>query len=134
MDIELERFCYHPEGVLGKFILGESVVYTIERPWLNNVPYLSCIPEGEYKALPYSSEKYPDTYEVKDVPGRSKILFCHIGNFPEDVQGCFALGRELWDDRIAVRDSGSAMRRFRELLEGVEQINLTIKSFKPTIP
>ena len=53
-------------------------------------------------ALPYSSERFPDTFEVQDVPGRSLILFCHVGNFAKNVQGCFALGLRPMGDRVAV--------------------------------
>ena len=134
MNIILERLCYHPKGTLGKFTLDQYELYTIERPWQNNEPYESCIPEGNYICEPYSSKKYPDTFEVMDVPGRTKILFCHIGNFPDDVQGCFALGMSVMGDRVAVSNSAIAMKKFRELTKGVKQIDLTVASYYPEYP
>jgi hypothetical protein len=134
MNILVERICYHPEGVLGKFLLGAHELYTVERPWINNEPYVSCIPEGEYLALPYSSEKYPDTFELQNVPGRTKILFCHIGNYPKNVQGCFALGTDVWDDRIAVKNSGSAIKIFKELTKDEETLNVSVVNYSPEYP
>ena len=52
---------------------------TYELPWRDNQKSISCIPAGEYICRRYSSEKYKDTFEVTDVPGRSYILF-HVGN------------------------------------------------------
>ena len=134
MNIVVERLCYHPKGVLGRFHIKDQEFYTIERAWVNNEPYISCIPEGNYIALPYSSEKYPDTFEVMEVPNRTKILFCHKGNYPHNVQGCFALGLSVWDDRIAVQSSKAAMEKFRELTKGVEEIQLSVGSYFPEYP
>lgn len=54
-------------------------IYTLERPWKDNASNVSCIPSGIYTCRPYSSPKYPDVYEVTNVPKRDHILF-HSGN------------------------------------------------------
>ena len=48
IEVELKRFCYHPEGTLGVIELAGETFYSIERPWLNNAPNVSCIPVGNY--------------------------------------------------------------------------------------
>ena len=53
---------------------------TLERPWVNNEPEISCIPEGEYICFKRLSQRAKGmTFEVGGVPGRSAILF-HPGN------------------------------------------------------
>jgi len=38
--------------------------YTVERPWLNNTPFKSCIPAGNYILEMHASEKYPGCYAM----------------------------------------------------------------------
>ncbi len=126
LELTVTRFAYHPLGTMGFFHLNGKRLWTIERPWINNAPNISCIPEGIYTAFPYSSERFPDTFEVQDVPGRSLILFCHVGNFAKNVQGCFALGLRPMGDRVAVASSRDAMEIFRAETADVDQIALTV--------
>lgn len=52
-----------------------------------------CIPAGTYAVtISHSPHLGYDTPEVMNVPGRSNIRI-HIGNFPEDVLGCLAVGQ-----------------------------------------
>jgi len=89
---------YHDIGssVPGRtFNLGSEKLFechTVERPWANNAPNISCIPEGEYTMRPrrYYRGGY-DTWEICDVPGRSYIMF-HSANVPSDLEGCIGVG------------------------------------------
>lgn len=114
MVILLERFCYHPEGTLGLLTVGDEEFYTVERPWEQNLPRISCIPEGEYEMKRRKSPKFGWCWEVKDVPNRTYILF-HSANFPDELQGCIAPGMALMTDRIAVSRSRDAMKEIEEL-------------------
>lgn len=73
-------------------IEGEHFCYTLEDPWINNAPNISCIPEGQYfvKLLysPHFGRPYP---HILGVPGRSGILI-HSGNTDSDTQGCVLVG------------------------------------------
>ena len=93
--ITLERFAYTPVGTFGRFTLPEFQCYSVERPWRNNAPRESCIPEGQYKLIKgrFHRGNY-DCYELQSVPGRSLIKI-HRGNTMEDVVGCIALGSHL---------------------------------------
>lgn len=87
---------------------------TVERPWANNAPYVSCIPEGSYVLLQRTFYRAGyETLELQDVPDRSHILI-HKGNTPADVQGCIALGdrRGTLENLWAVLGSGIAFDRF----------------------
>lgn len=94
-DLILERFCFAPNGTFGKIQLSEALIYTVERPWANNIPSVSCIPNGLYICRPrrFFRGGY-DAIEVTGVPGRSHILF-HKANLPTEVEGCIAPASSL---------------------------------------
>lgn len=114
IDIELKRFAYHPEGTLGVIDVQGERFYTVERPWLDNAPNVSCIPEGNYEVAWRDSPRFGETYHIKDVQDRTYILI-HVANFPKDVQGCIGLGTGLMGDRVAVSNSRKAIAKFEEL-------------------
>ena len=64
---------------------------TLENPWLNNEPYISCIPSAIYECQRINSPRFGNTFEVIDVPERTHILF-HWGNYEKDTLGCILLG------------------------------------------
>lgn len=128
----LERFGYMPFGTYGKlkFPTGE-VFYTVERPWLDNTPSLSCIPEDTYAlGLRYSpvvnktsGGEFKEGWEVLDVPDRTYIML-HPGNWPTDTQGCIAVGDKLVvmhrsqnDWLPAVSNSRSTFKKVMGLLD-----------------
>lgn len=116
-QIELQRFCYHPEGTLGVIKLGSQVFYTIERPWLKNAVNVSCVPVGSYDLRWRESPRFGWTWELQEVPDRSYILI-HVANFPSDIEGCIGLGMQLMGDRIAVGRSKDAIREFELFTKG----------------
>ena len=128
--IEVFRYAYHPVGTMGFFDLDGHRLYTIERPWLNNKPYESCIIEGIYTANSYASEKYPFSFELQEVPNRSVILFCHVANYPKDVQGCFGVGMQPMEDKIAVAQSRNACTLFEKILKDETQLVLNVQPWK----
>ena len=119
LDVELKRFAYHPKGTLGVIDVAGERFYTIERPWLDNKPNVSCIPEGKYRMGWRESPRFGETWHVKDVAERTWILI-HAANYPKDVQGCIGLGTGLMGDRIAVSNSRKAVAQFEELTKEIE--------------
>lgn len=79
-------------GVLD--IDGIPFCVTCELPWKDNAPRRSCIPTGTYECKSYTSAKYPNVWQVMDVPNRDKILI-HQGNTINDIQGCILVGRSF---------------------------------------
>lgn len=130
MRIALERFAYTPIGTLGRLTVGDTTLYTVERPWLSNKQNVSCIPQGHYQCERYSSQRYPDTWEIVGVPARSLILF-HAANFPHEVQGCIGLGLSMMGERVAVAHSRSAVEKFNELTAGATHLELIVGQFMP---
>lgn len=131
--VVLERFSDDGKQTLGELVVlkdGKKIFEckTLELPWRNNKVQESCIPPGEYKAVPYSSSKYPNVYEITNVPGRSKILF-HWGNYRSHTLGCILLGEAHVDinrDKLAdVVNSREAVDGFRSAI-GKESFMVTI--------
>jgi len=88
----------------------------------------SSIPAQQYDCLRYSSDRYPDTFQVMNVPDRHKILF-HAGNFAENTEGCILLARKFGVIKSgrAILNSGETFKQFMEIMEGVEEFHLTIR-------
>lgn len=125
MKLILKRHSYHPLCTLGWLFIGAERFATVEKPWINNEPFKSCIPEGDYKLARYSSEKFPNVFEIKDVPNRSYILI-HIGNSADDVAGCVAVGRYPSQYGLTVQQSRVAMERVRYLLRKEKDNTISI--------
>jgi hypothetical protein len=120
--LSLERFCYSPTGVFGSMMVDGAMLWTVERPWLDNARWISCIPAGTYRCGPrrYFRGGY-DAIEVRDVPGRSFILF-HKANLPEQLGGCIAPASRLGCLRgqWAGLGSGAAFELLMDVVGGRE--------------
>jgi hypothetical protein len=104
--------------VLGTLIANGQVFYTLERPWLNNKPDVSCIPTGFYKCryqAKSNNGKLSNVYAIKDVPDREGVLI-HIGNFVHESKGCILLGLGREPENQKVINSGIAMAKFIEIM------------------
>lgn len=116
-------------GALGALRIGKKLFCaTLEPATQDNIPNHSCIPPGQYVCKRYYSKKFGDTFEVKNVPNRTYILF-HPGNTIHDTNGCIILGitwGQLAGDR-AVLNSGKTFDLFMEQFNGLDKFILTIK-------
>ena len=123
MKLILERNYFNDAtiGVLRIEGKDNPIWFTIERPDLNNQNNISCIPEGTYKVAPYSSDKFPDVWEVKDVLNRTKILI-HQANWAHDLEGCIGVG-----------DSLCYIKYGAEYKKSVSNSKKTIQAIKNTI-
>lgn len=92
---------------------GQVLCHTFELPWRDNLPEKSCIPPGEYAVIKSSSEKFAQSFYVKNVPFRSGILI-HPGNSINDTRGCILPGLDCV--RSGVLNSRQAMDRLYEFL------------------
>lgn len=128
-EVLIERFAHTPMGVFGVLSVDGFECYTVERPWLDNKPRESCIPEGVYRLElgMYNRGGYP-AYEIMNVPDRSLIKM-HIANNMNDVIGCVGFGSKLgyYESLWSVIDSGGAMKKFMAAMDG-EDGQIIIKS------
>ena len=90
MNPELIR-TYYPQGTNGVLLHNGAVICsTIELPWKNNEPRISCIPEGKYGLVKRYSPHHQWHFELKDVPGRQLILIHPANDAIHELQGCIA--------------------------------------------
>lgn len=116
---------YGTRGVLR--IDKELFCVTLELPWKMNQRDISCIPTGTYEVEYVNSLHFGLSYEVKDVPGRSNILF-HRGNTVRDTNGCILLGRKYqwFNGTRAVMQSSRTLGDFVERMAGSPKSLLTV--------
>lgn len=123
----LDRYAYLHNGTAGVLTVEGQSFATVEKPWINNEQFRSCIPEGTYAVKRYSSARFPDTWEIQDVEGRARILI-HAGNSPKDVEGCIAVGMAEDDrDPLWVVGSIPAMNELRKILP--DEFDLIIRPY-----
>ncbi len=91
---------------------------TIERPWLENTPFVSCVPEGTYDIQldRYHAEDYP-AYELLNVVGRTEIKI-HAANVSNELAGCIAPGLDetFMKSRWAISSSKATLAQFMEMM------------------
>ncbi len=93
MILKLTRVASSSKGTFGVITIDDvPFCVTCEDPWNNNERMISCIPPGVYPCAKFNGTKFKDVWEVKNVPGRSAILF-HAGNTINDTHGCILVGR-----------------------------------------
>lgn len=117
--VRLNRAWQDSRATIGMLTIeGEEhdPIFTLENP-LRKTSVDSIIPPGIYICSPYSGSKYKDVYIVKDVPGRSAILF-HWGNTEKDTEGCIllGLGAGMMGNAPAVTSSKVAFQLFASLI------------------
>ena len=127
MRARLTRFETGDQGTMGILEAPGFECRTMELPWRDNQPNISCIPPGKYQCqVRYSRRFQKEFYGIKHVPGRSWILF-HAGNVAGDKakglashsEGCILLGDRhgKLQGQDAVLLSRPTVRRFMEHME-----------------
>ena len=137
MHLELIRYAAFPDRTLGAVrIDGGQKYYTVERPWLDNAPFVSCIPDGVFSMRRHDSPKFKKmqdrhdgehTWEIYGVPNRSVILF-HTANYADELHGCVGLGRIVMANLAGVADSRAAAAEFYSATLGVTESTIEIKT------
>jgi hypothetical protein len=127
----LERRAYLPKGTFGQLHFPEGqTIWTLENPWKNNVPFVSCIPEGLYGLTRDTfKDRYPNYRIVNPPPGRWGIEI-HRGNNIEHTSGCILVGMDL-GSQWNIMNSEEAMDWTMELLEDTPHPLLYISHFQP---
>ena len=128
----------HPKYTRGKLTVDNGFTCdTLELPWLNNAPQVSCIPVGTYKVIPRTSPKYGNHLHVTGVSGRDLILI-HWGNYAAsankktgtpDIKGCILVGYGYADlDGDGLPEIVNSKKAFKALMLACpDGFELTIK-------
>lgn len=106
----LRRFRSDDIGTFGTLELDGHVFFTVERPWEDNKPFKSCIPEGEYSLVPHESNKYGNVLAIvnndmgvthyEEPSSVRYACLIHTANYPHDVEGCIGLGDNYTNDMV----------------------------------
>lgn len=130
---------YTPWGTYGRIFTWESkrlVCCTVERPWLDNKPNVSCIPHGSYRLVYTKSPKFGMRFHLENkaigvtlkAPGERTHIMLHAANVPSELEGCIApvsylcvMGREPGG-----AESTAALRRLETLLAADQENTITI--------
>lgn len=126
--LTLKRVSHNIEGTYGVLLFNnEPLLVTLENPWLENAKTISCVLSGQYICTPYSSSRFPHTFEVINVPNRTNILF-HKGNTMDDTRGCILTGTRFGrlNHKSAVLDSRGAFQRFINLVGSWDKFALNV--------
>jgi hypothetical protein len=94
MNLEVKRKVFTEKSVIGDLLVnGEPAGVTLEPPKRDEKP--CAIPVGTYDVhIRFSPKHNRMLPHVDDVPGFSEIEI-HIGNFPQDTEGCLLVGTEV---------------------------------------
>lgn len=118
MTVKLHRSIQNEHGTFGVLSMeGKPLCVTLELPWKQNKPKVSCIPEGIYHCVPHSGQRFSNVWRLLDVPGRDSILI-HAGNTVDDIQGCILVGMSFGEikGKPAVLQSQDALDMLRRKL------------------
>lgn len=128
----LLRQAYTENETIGAIYFEDSrVCYTLEPPWKDNRPNISCIPLGRYEVgymRASSSGKYKDVYWVQGVKDRGGILI-HKGNLATHTLGCILPGVIVSQigGKTAVLNSAKALRDIHSIVNR-ERFTLHVKN------
>jgi len=90
MELVLTRR-YHADGTNGTLYLNQQLqCYTIELPWKDNQPKVSCIPEGRYRLRKRYSHRFKHHILIEGVAGRAYILIHPANDAQKELRGCIA--------------------------------------------
>lgn len=128
---------YFQNGTNGKLeYQGKLICHTIELPWKDNTPKISCIPEGEYFLTKRYSRKFGWHLELLQVHNRSLILFHPANDAKQELQGCIAPVTKLSGPGIGSM-SRVAFTKLKNLVYPIlnqnENVLLLVQSLKPKL-
>lgn len=124
--MQIVRYVTNPRATIGK--VPSLSLFSLENPWRGNGKD-SSIPAGKYRCVRVVSPKFGDTFEITNVPQRSKILF-HAGNTEKDTLGCILLGMST-DNAASIGHSRAAFQKFMLRYSGVDEFDLEITEQYP---
>ena len=127
-------------STIGKLhVDSKFICYTLERPWLDNEPNVSCVPAGNYRMKPHTSPSKGKTYYLRSLdddsvklfgPAKRTHILLHPGNTIEDSAGCILVGDSygIIDGQIAVMNSKKTFERILNLFKW-RDFNLEIERY-----
>jgi hypothetical protein len=125
VDFKLSRLNRTDKWIIGTLESNDFKLATLENPWLDNEPYISCIPHGPYECQRVDSPRFGNTFKILNVLNRTEILF-HWGNFEKDTLGCILLGMYSLPEKDMIANSRKAFGHFIKHTSDVDSLTLEI--------
>lgn len=129
--IRVKRFLNAPDdnGTFGFISIDgfDDRWFSMERPWKENKPNVSCIPLGTYEARHgtfAAGGGYPDL-ELVHVPAR-KFIEIHAANYANQLKGCIAPGTTFSMSDWSLRNSRKALRDILKVIGGDQDIEVVV--------
>ena len=118
--IILTRFAYLEDCTLGHMILPNGAhLYSIERPWFDNEPFVSCIPDGVYPLEWDATGRILNVPRLRNTEPRTQINI-HAANYASQLHGCIAPGLGYDLGKRMVTNSKKAMALLMEWINPAE--------------
>ena len=130
MKLEIIRSCF-PGGTNGTININDQFFcHCIELPWLDNMPLLSCIPEGSYRIVCRYSLRHKAHLLLKNVPGRALILIHPANDARAELRGCIAPVSAITGQGKGSGSRAAFNRLLKRVTEAMEAgpVFITIKS------
>ena len=133
MELELIR-CYYTKGTNGLlYINNRFMCYTIELPWKDNQPRISCIPEGTYALTKRYSPKFKQHLLVQEVEGRDVILIHPANDALKELKGCIAPVTILTGEGKGSQSRIALQKIITPVLKSLERKETILLTIKPKI-
>jgi len=123
-------------GTFGKLQCGVHSFATVEQPWRDNKPFESCVPNGTYNLVSFSSPKFGEVFAMVGATvskyvsekARYACLF-HQANWPSDVKGCVGIGKNVVHIKglLAVNNSQFSLQELFRYMAEADDYTLTIQ-------
>jgi hypothetical protein len=105
--------------------------FTVEKPWLDNKAFYSCVPADIYTMEKHNGGKYKGVYAMvgstvshfRDKDFARSACLVHTANRARDVIGCIGLGEKFGAvyGEWAVLNSAQTVKEYCALLDDVDE-------------
>jgi len=128
MELKLYRYDRTTRGIFGELVVSNSRFKTVERPYMNNEPFISSVPAGKYTLEKHHSNRHGETwalvneakgvYHYKHHNAVRYAILIHVANRPSELAGCIGIGKHLVfvREEIAVTSSRIAVNEAMQIL------------------
>jgi hypothetical protein len=142
MDLILQRTSQSIDCTMGTLALPNSLLYTLELPWLfepdfpGGAPSRSCVPPGVFQLVLHDTPKHPQSFALVNAdlgvihepdpafPNARVACLIHIANFIRDLLGCIGVGTST--GHCSVLNSRIAYDEFKAAVPWIAGHTLTI--------
>ena len=106
--LKLERYESTQAGTFGRIHLPSgSEIHSLEKPWRDNKPNVSCIPSGVYVGINHMSPRHGQCIalvggSVSLNPSKAQrfAILIHPANYESQLEGCIAPGLSRHQDMV----------------------------------